>query len=117
MFKQGKTRAVIINLLQCFLTTHSRAITKSDARIRNVQSSEPISVTTNEALFMRWKRYNQNTCSERVFRGNSVTKYKNFPTHFLSNYRVFLHHRLFYAIIAIKHAFLMHKHLPVPSGS
>ena len=40
---------------------------KSDVRIRNVQSSEPKSVTSNVTLFMPWKRRNQNTCSERAF--------------------------------------------------
>ena len=66
MFWQGNSRAVI-NLLCDFLNTRSRAVLKSDVRIRNVQSSEPKSVTSNVTLFMPWKRRNQNTCSERAF--------------------------------------------------
>ena len=40
MFLQGNSCAVI-NLLRDFLNTRSRAVIKSDVRIRNVQSSEP----------------------------------------------------------------------------
>ena len=66
MFKQEISRAVI-DLLRDFLNTRSRAVIKSDVRIRNVQSSKPKSVTSNVPLFMPWKRRNQNTCSERAF--------------------------------------------------
>ena len=48
----------VINLLYDFLNTHSRAVIKSDIRIRNVQSSEPKSVMSNVTLFMPWKQRN-----------------------------------------------------------
>ena len=60
MFLQGNLRAYINLLL-------SRAVLKSDVRIRNVQSSELKSVTSNITLVMPWKRRNQNTCRERAF--------------------------------------------------
>ena len=39
------------NLLRGFLNTHSRAVTKSDVRIINVESSKPKSVTSNMMFY------------------------------------------------------------------
>ena len=54
-------------LLSCFHNKHSRAVLKSDVKLKNVQSSEPKSVASNVTLSMPWKWRNQNTCRERAF--------------------------------------------------
>ena len=71
-----------------------------------MQSGESKSVTSNVILFMPW------SC---LFRGNSVAEYKNFPTHFFKIIKFSCITECFYAIIAIKHDFLRHSHLPGPS--
>ena len=109
MFQQGNPGAVI-NLLRDFLDTRSRAVLKFDVRIRNVQSSEPKSVTSNVTLFMPWKRRNQNTCSEHAFFAEILSpNIRIFRRIFfkLSSF-FFCITECFYALIAIEHDFLMH---------
>ena len=65
-FNKESHMLFVINLLRDFLNTRSRAVLKSDVRIRDVQRSKPKSVTWN-VTFMTWKRRNKNTCSEHAF--------------------------------------------------
>ena len=92
-----------------FLNAHSRAVLKSDVRLKNVQNSEPKFVTSNVMLSMPWKQRNQNTCRERAFFAEIQSpNIRIFQRIFFKIIEFSCITECFYAIIAIKHDFLMH---------
>ena len=81
-----------------FTNKHSGAVTKTVVIISNVHSSDGVSLCPGSNVF-------------KTFAGNVLlraiigTGKKNFLKHFLQSFRA---KKCFYAIIAIKHAFLIH---------
>ena len=81
-----------------FTNKHSGAVTKTDVITSNVHSSDGVSLCPGSDVF-------------KMLAGNMLlcaiigTGKKNFLKHFLQSFRA---KKCFYAIIAIKHAFLIH---------
>ena len=89
------------------------AVTKTDVINSNVHSSKrkfrDVRMTLVFALEAAFSKRSQVTC----FFAPLGTGKKNFSNQFLQSFR---ETKCYYAIIAIKHAFLIHKHLLGPSG-